>query len=103
MDKDTKMAKEHAVPGVICKRGWLDDSDTDREMEVASQVYTRDVERMYEAKKSKTMAALHDVERIESIKKARVRTGHFQIHNVFHTCFPTQPNIAWRGGRAQVS
>ena len=86
------MAKECAVPGVICKRGWLDDSDTDREMEVASQVYTRDVERMYEAKKSKTMAALHDVERIESIKKARVRTRHFQIHSVFHTCFPVQPH-----------
>jgi hypothetical protein len=61
-------------------------------MEVASQVYTRDVERLYEAKKSKTMAALHDVERIELIKKARVRTGHFQIHSVFHTCFPVQPH-----------
>jgi hypothetical protein len=38
--------KGHAVPGVICKRGGLDDSDTDREMELASQVYTRDVERI---------------------------------------------------------
>ena len=64
------MAKECAVPGVICKRGWLDDSDTDREMEVASQVYTRDVERMYEAKKSKTMAALCDVVRINEANKS---------------------------------
>ena len=91
LDREGHHGKGHAVSGVICKRGWLDDSDTDREMEVASQVYTRDVERMYEAKKSKTMAALHDVERIESIKKTRVRTRYFQIHNVFHTCFPAQP------------
>ena len=49
------------------KRGWLDDSDTDQEMEVASQVYT---ERMYEAKKSKTMAALCDVVRINEANKS---------------------------------
>ena len=47
------MVKERAVPGVIHKRGWSDDSDTDQEMEVASHVYTRDVERMNEGKEEK--------------------------------------------------
>ena len=48
-EKDT-MERDMQYPGVICKRGWSADSDIDREMEVASRVYTQDVERMYEAK-----------------------------------------------------
>ena len=48
-EKDTT-ERDMQYPGVICKRGWSADSDIDREMEVASRVYTQDVERMYEAK-----------------------------------------------------
>ena len=93
------MAKERAVPGVIRKRGWSDDSDTDREMEVASQVYTRDVERMNEAKKTKNVAALRDVERINEAKRSETvaalqKTKYGpkhppQIHSVVCTCFST--------------
>jgi hypothetical protein len=64
------MERDMQYPGVICKRGWSADSDIDREMEVARRVYTRDVERMYEAKKSKTMAALCDVVRINEANKS---------------------------------
>ena len=58
LDREGHHGKRHAVPGVICKRGWSADSGTDQEMEVASQVYTRNAERIYEAKKSKTIATL---------------------------------------------
>ena len=45
LDRGGHHGKRHAVPGVNDKRGGLANSDTDREMELASQAYTRDVER----------------------------------------------------------
>ena len=68
-------------------------------MEVASRVYTQDVERMYEAKKSKTMAALCDVVRINEANKSETVAAlqmtkygpkHApQIHSMVCTCFST--------------
>ena len=43
LDRGGHHGKRHA--GVNDKRGGLADSDTDREMELASQAYTRDFER----------------------------------------------------------
>ena len=46
LDRGGHHGKRHAVPGVNDKRGGLADSDTDREMELASQAYTQIVERI---------------------------------------------------------